>query len=165
MTVFRPGSSRQAETAGGHPVRRSGRWQLPWRDVGRTPTVAVPADGYDPRAVGIVYDFPNEHNVDVALRRAIGERRLVTFTLHGLPRRAEPHDYGVIHGEAKLFFYQVGGRSRSGRPFGWRWALLSEIQQLQLLHQTFRGSRDSRSGRHVDWDRLIASVSSEARET
>ena len=97
--------------------------------------------------------------IDRLLRRAIHDRRLVTFTLHGLPRRAEPHDYGMVGGVAKLFFYQVGGRSRSGRPIGWRWAVLSDIGDLRVLDDCFRGTRPSPSGRHVKWDVLFATVS------
>jgi hypothetical protein len=98
-------------------------------------------------------------SVDFQLRTAIRNRRIVTFTLHELPRRAEPHDYGVINGVAKLFFYQVGGQSKSGRPFGWRWAVLSEIANLEVLEQTFSGSRGAPSGHHVHWDVVYASVS------
>jgi hypothetical protein len=97
-------------------------------------------------------------SADFLLRTAIRDRRLVTFRLHDLPRRAEPHDYGVINGEAKLFFYQVGGQSKSGRPFGWRWAALSEIADLQVLTNTFSGERTAPSGRHVHWDTLFATI-------
>ena len=102
-------------------------------------------------------------DVDRLLRSAISERRLVTFTLKGLPRRAEPHDYGIIDGVPKLFFYQVGGRSRSGRPIGWRWAILPEVSDLTVLDATFAGTRPSPSGRHVKWDVLFASVSRRMR--
>ena len=98
-------------------------------------------------------------DVDRVLRSAIIERRIITFTLHGLPRRAEPHDYGLINGVTKLFFYQVGGRSRSGRPVGWRWAIVREMSDVTILDERFRGSRPSRSGHHVKWDMLFASVS------
>lgn len=112
--------------------------------------------GYD-TAVAVVYEFPIR-DVDAALRRAIDERRLITFTLHGLARRAEPHDFGIVKGAAKLFFYQVGGASRSGPPVGWRWAEVNEIQDLRLLDEHFAGARES-SARHVEWDSLVASVS------
>ena len=59
-------------------------------------------------------------SVDRLLREAIADRRLVSFTLHGRPRVAEPHDYGLIKGIATLFFYQTGGESNSGKPLGWR---------------------------------------------
>ena len=98
-------------------------------------------------------------STDRLLRMAIAERRLVTFTLHGLTRRAEPHDYGIIGGVGRLFFYQVGGQSHSGRPIGWRWATVSEISNLEVLSQTFGGTRPAASGRHVHWDTLIATVS------
>jgi hypothetical protein len=97
-------------------------------------------------------------SADFLLRTAIRDRRLVTFTLHDLSRRAEPHDYGIINGEAKLFFYQVGGQSKSGRPFGWRWAAISELADLQVLTNTFAGDRQSPSGRHVHWDALFATI-------
>ena len=97
-------------------------------------------------------------SVDFVLRTAIRDRRLITFTLHGYERRAEPHDYGVINRVPKLFFYQVGGQSRSGRPVGWRWAVLDEIQDLQVLDETFRGDRAVPSGRHVHWEALYATI-------
>jgi len=98
-------------------------------------------------------------SVDFLLRTAIRNRRIITFTLHDLPRLAEPHDYGIIKGVEKLFFYQVGGQSKSGPPFGWRWAVVSEIATLEVLDQTFNGSRPAPSGRHVHWDVVYASVS------
>jgi hypothetical protein len=101
--------------------------------------------------------------LDFALRTAIRDRRLVSFSLHGLPRRAEPHDYGIIGGVPKLFFYQMGGASRSGRPFGWRWADLDEIVDLRLLDETFAGHRASPTGRHINWEVLLASVSRHER--
>jgi hypothetical protein len=97
--------------------------------------------------------------VDRLLRRAIGERRLVAFSLAGCERVAEPHDYGVIGGAAKLFFYQVGGASRSAQPLGWRWADPSKMSDLRVLDQHFPGSRAIPTGRHHRWDVLYASVS------
>ena len=97
------------------------------------------------------------------LRAAIAERRLVSFMLSGCHRVAEPHDYGVINGETRLFFYQTGGKSRSGKPVGWRWAVLSKISDLTMLDEHFAGSRAALSERHVKWDVLFASVSSELR--
>jgi hypothetical protein len=90
-------------------------------------------------------------SIDHLLRVAIAQKRLVTFTLMGLTRRAEPHDYGIVHGAARLFFYQVGGQSRSGPPRGWRWARVSDISNLEVLDETFTGTRPAISGRHVHW--------------
>jgi hypothetical protein len=97
--------------------------------------------------------------VDELLCRAIAERRLIAFSLDEQPRIAEPHDFGVIDGEKKLFFYQVGGTSRSGRPLGWRWAVVARIAGLRLLDDRFPGPRATPSGRHQRWDVLYASVS------
>jgi hypothetical protein len=109
----------------------------------------------------------SETSPDLLLRRAVRERREVTFTLDGLARVAEPHDYGVFDGATRLFFYQVGGASRSGRPIGWRWAELSKISELRVLDKHFAGPRPAPSGRHIRWESLYASVSrtSESGET
>jgi hypothetical protein len=69
----------------------------------------------------------------------------------------------VIGGVHKLFFYQVGGGSRSGRPVGWRWGVLDEIQELTLLDEHFAGARDTHTERHAHWDRLLASVSRDVK--
>jgi hypothetical protein len=98
-------------------------------------------------------------DVDQGLRRAIGEKRLIAFVLDGHERIGEPHDYGIVDGEERLFFYQTGGTSRSGRPLGWRWAVVPRMSSLRLLDERFAGPRPVPSGRHQRWDRLIASVS------
>ena len=104
-------------------------------------------------------------DLDRLLRIAMRERRLVAFILDGQPRLAEPHDYGLINGEPRLFFYQVGGGSRSGRPLGWRWAPLPKISELHVLDKRFPGPRPVPSGKHVRWDTLFATVSSRLSET
>jgi hypothetical protein len=101
--------------------------------------------------------------VDSILREAIAQRRLVSFLLDARRRIGEPHDYGIVGGVPKLFFYQTGGESRSGRPSGWRWAVLSKMSDLKLLDERFPGPRPAPSGRHVSWDALFASVSSGLR--
>ena len=95
---------------------------------------------------------------DKLIRTAIRQRRLVAFILDGRPRLAEPHDYGLIDGEARLFFYQVGGESRSGKPVGWRWAVLSKVSAMQMLGEHFPGPRPAPTGRHVKWDKLFATA-------
>ena len=97
-------------------------------------------------------------DLDGLLKKAIRERRLVAFTLAGRPRLAEPHDYGLIDHEPRLFFYQVGGESSSRTPLGWRWAVLSKVSDLQMLDRHFRGPRPVPSGKHVKWDKLFATV-------
>jgi hypothetical protein len=103
--------------------------------------------------------MPVDVTIDQRLRSAVQGRRIITFTLRGLPRRAEPHDYGIIDGVPKLFFYQIDGRSRSGPPIGWRWAVVSELTDIEVLDDPFAGARETPTGRHVRWDLLIASVS------
>ena len=97
--------------------------------------------------------------LDRLLRVAIVERRLVSFTLHGRPRIAEPHDYGVIKGVATLFCYQIAGESNSGKPIGWRNAAIDDISGLRVLNERFAGARVAATGKHKTWDRLYASVS------
>jgi hypothetical protein len=99
-----------------------------------------------------------ESSTDSKLRFAIAGRRLVTFTADGCPRKAEPHDYGVFKGAVRLFYYQVGGRSRSGKLPGWRWAKVAKITDLSITDERFAGPRPV-NGRHVAWEKLFASVS------
>ncbi len=89
---------------------------------------------------------------------AIDGRRLVSFVYQGRRRIAEPHDYGLTGGRPTLFFYQVGGESRSGKPFGWRQAHVPEVTAFRALERSFPGPRPA-SGRHIPWERLYASVS------
>lgn len=97
---------------------------------------------------------------DATLRAAIRERRVVTFTLNGRHRVAEPHDYGIINGKPKLFCYQIGGESGSSPPTGWRWAELAKMADLRVLDRHFDGPRPAPSGQHVRWNEIFASVSS-----
>jgi hypothetical protein len=97
---------------------------------------------------------------DNLLRTAIEDRRLVAFVLHGRPRVGEPHDYGIIKEVATLFFYQTGGESNSGKPVGWRRAVIAEISRLRVLDERFAGPRATSTDRHLQWDTLFASVSS-----
>jgi hypothetical protein len=94
---------------------------------------------------------------------AIGERRLLAFYSKDHERIAEPHDYGVKDSVRKLFYYQVGGTSSSGRPLGWRWAEPAEISGVKMLEKRFAGPRPAPTGRRVKWDRLFASVSMNER--
>jgi hypothetical protein len=100
-----------------------------------------------------------DREIEQALCEAIRDRRIISFTLEGHHRIAEPHDYGLIDDRRRLFFFQLGGGSRSGRPSGWRWAELAKIADLKLLDDRFAGPRPIPSGRHQRWDRIIASVS------
>ena len=111
---------------------------------------------------GKVLSFPADRPLvgqDQLLRSAIAGKRLVAFVLGGCRRIAEPHDYGIYKGERRLFFYQVGGESRSRPATGWRWAVVSKVSDLEILDGTFTGPRPGATGRHVQWDALIASVS------
>ena len=97
--------------------------------------------------------------VEALVCGAIWDRRLIAFDLDGVPRVGEPHDFGIIDGKRRPFFYQTGGASRSGAPLGWRWADISKMANVQLQMQRFAGPRPVPSGRHRQWDAVIASVS------
>jgi hypothetical protein len=95
---------------------------------------------------------------DRAIRKAITEKRLIEFSLHGLMRVAEPHDYGKRNGSDQLLVYQVGGKSRSGGLPNWRWVKVADMSELKLLNATFDGNREAPSGRHSAWDELYLRV-------
>ncbi len=85
---------------------------------------------------------------------AITQRRLIQFSLHERTRIAEPYDYGVRNGVPQLLVYQIGGESASGKLPNWRWVVLSEMSELQVLDPTFR----ARARNVPQWDRLFVSV-------
>jgi hypothetical protein len=97
--------------------------------------------------------------IENTICEAIRTLHLVILESGGCERVVEPHDYGIISCARKLFFFQVGGQSRSVPPTGWRWASLSNISGARILEERFPGPRAAPSGRHYRWERLIASVS------
>ena len=91
------------------------------------------------------------------LRQAIHEKRLVRFVYQGKTRIAEPHDYGVMKGVDRLFCYQLRGESSGPLP-NWRLVDLLKISKLELLNQTFAGSREAEYEKHFNWDKIYARV-------
>jgi len=96
--------------------------------------------------------------VDRALRAAIADRRVVNFSYQGRPRKAEPHDYGISKDKARLFCFQVGGESRSGKLPDWRLFDVADISGLEITSESFPGPRTV-TGQHIEWQTLFASVS------
>lgn len=83
--------------------------------------------------------------VEDLLRQALQERRMVQFRYHGYSRRMEPHALGhVTEGRLAVLGWQVSGGSASEPPPGWRTFLLSEIESLKLMRQTFAPRPDYR---------------------
>jgi hypothetical protein len=89
---------------------------------------------------------------------AITQRRLIQFSLNGRLRIAEPHDYGVRNGVPQLLVYQLGGESASGRIPNWRWVVLSQMLELEVLDPMFRG----REHAAPSWERHFLSVEPES---
>ena len=92
---------------------------------------------------------------DRQIRVAIAGKRLIRFTYGSLSRVAEPHDYGIQHGVARLLVYQ-----RRAVPFsrGWRMLDVSKITRLEILDETFEGTRRESHTHHFQWDIVFARV-------
>ena len=99
----------------------------------------------------------NSDGIHELLLKAISEKKLVKFRFRNKVRIAEPHDYGVQKGKIRLFCYQVRGQSSEPLP-GWRWIEVPEISDLEILSETFPGSRSEQSSRHHKWDKVFARV-------
>jgi len=95
--------------------------------------------------------------IDPLLWSAIKRRRLLRLRYREKERIVEPHDYGIHHGIAKLFTYQVAGESSQKLP-NWRWMETDLISDVQMLDQTFPGGRVTKSGKHQRWDKLFIRV-------
>jgi predicted DNA-binding transcriptional regulator YafY len=89
---------------------------------------------------------------------AIHERRLLRFTYHGKERIVEPQDYGIQKGIAYLFTFQTAGESSSSRLPDWRKFAVLSMSNVELLDETFPGSRAVPSQKHQEWDVLFARV-------
>jgi hypothetical protein len=95
---------------------------------------------------------------DERIRFAIAEKRLLKFSLYGLWRIGEPHDYGIRNGAPQLLIFQVRGESRSGKLPAWRWVVLGHASRFEVLDETFTGSRNAEVRHHMQWDKLFARV-------
>ena len=100
---------------------------------------------------------PAPRTVDQVLRQAIGQAHLIRFLYQRKERIAEPHDYGIQKGVAKLLAYQIAGKS-SGKIPNWRWFERDQIIGIEILDQTFPGGRPAPSGQHHQWDELFIRV-------
>lgn len=94
---------------------------------------------------------------DILLRKSIRTKHLVRFAYEGQERVAEPHDYGIQNGIARLFCYQVGGRSSGSLP-GWRMVDVSGIKDYEILVRRFAGNRAAPSSQHLHWDKIFVRV-------
>jgi hypothetical protein len=121
---------------------------------GRAPPTHPLEDG---RRAMLWFQGLSSMDMDELIRRAIRERRLIEFTLHGLPRVAEPHVYGVCKRTTQLLIYQVRGQSRSGGLPDWRRVDILEMQGARLLDEVFSTPRMAME-RHKGWDRVFARV-------
>jgi hypothetical protein len=95
-------------------------------------------------------------SLDQPVRFAIANKRLIQFIYKSKLRVAEPHDYGLKNGVAKLLVYQLHGQGTGFRT--WKLLEVSKIQRLQVLERTFRGSRAAPGQRHMEWDELFVRV-------
>lgn len=99
-------------------------------------------------------------STDEQVRFAITDKRLIQFRYHGSVRVAEPHDYGVQNGIARLLVYQLRGPVRPGRSgaTGWRMLDFSKLEECVALDDTFPGTRGSAHRDHYGWEVLYARV-------
>ncbi len=69
---------------------------------------------------------------------AIKQRRILSVSYDGLPRKVEPHTYGINSaGHEALSCYQVEGGSASGHSEGWKMLLISKLDRASLTNDTF----------------------------
>ena len=109
-----------------------------------------------------VIRHPAPAGVDPAVHQliltAIHERRLLRFKYHDKVRIVEPQDYGIQKASVYLFTYQTGGESSSSRLPDWRKFAVLSMSSVELLDETFPGSRSVPSQKHQEWDVLFARV-------
>ena len=96
---------------------------------------------------------------DEPLRFAIANKRLIRVGYGGRVRVAEPHDYG-LQGTPKPLVYQHGLATGPAitAAVGWRPLEVSKIEALDVLEETFRGSRGRSHRHHLRWEVIFARV-------
>lgn len=86
-----------------------------------------------------MHPVPGMHEL---ILRAIRERRLLMFGYRDTFRVVEPHRYGeAANGHRLLNAWLRAGHSRTTPEGGWRNFLLTDIENPQLLDETFAGPR------------------------
>jgi hypothetical protein len=107
----------------------------------------------------VSFPSPAKDTLDTQLRFAIANKRMIRFTYEGAERIAEPHDYGVRDGAAKVLAFQRRKAGRTDRNVrGWRWLELPKIENCSVLEATFSGTREAADQDHHHWDVLYARV-------
>lgn len=97
-------------------------------------------------------------SLDERIRRAIAAKRLVELRYKGALRLAEPHDYGVIAGTARLLVFQLRGPDSGKSAAGWRLLDVVKIESCVVTDRSFAGSRGQSHQQHYQWETLYARV-------
>lgn len=96
--------------------------------------------------------------MDLIIRKAINEKKLLDYNYDGHHRIVEPHVYGRKDGEDSILVFQLRGQSSSGGLPNWRRMNLKGITNMTMLDETFPGRRPV-SGPHSSFDRTYSIVS------
>ncbi len=99
---------------------------------------------------GIQDDMLIRRTHDEMIRKAITERKLLTFQYDDLDRIVEPHVYGRKNEKNGILAYQTGGSSSSG-VLGWKRMYFAKIANMRILDEEFDGKREI-AGKHSPWD-------------
>jgi hypothetical protein len=97
-------------------------------------------------------------SLDERIRHAVAEKRLLEIRYKRGVRLAEPHDYGVIDGTARLLIFQLHGPDSGEGAVGWRLLDVVRIESCVVTEQTFAGSRGQSHQQHYQWETLYARV-------
>ena len=84
------------------------------------------------------------------IRKAIKEKKMISFDYNGYHRIAEPHVCGNKNRKDGILVFQKRGQSSSGRLPSWRMMHLKKITNLKILDEEFPGRRPV-PNKHVVW--------------
>src|SRR5262245_6876740 len=97
-------------------------------------------------------------SLDQRIRHAIAGKQLLELRYKGAVRLAEPHDYGVIDGTARLLIFQMRGPDSGKGAVGWRLLEFARIESCVVMEEHFAGSRGRSDQQHYRWETLYARV-------
>lgn len=88
--------------------------------------------------------------IDMMIREAMSEKKLVSFDYDDFHRIAELHVYGRQSDKNGVLANQIGGQSSSGE-LGWKIMYVNKITNMKILDETFQGKRET-TGMHTSWE-------------
>lgn len=101
-------------------------------------------------------------NKSDTIEHAIKSHHQISFEYHGSIRLGEPHVFGQSKGKDEVLLFQLAGASSNQDDLpNWRRFQLEDMENVTELKTSFKGAKQTPSGRHSAWDEHYAMANDE----